>query len=154
MKYAKVLGLGVMFATFTLTACDKKTDPSGDKKNEHKAHGKGPNNGVVFDLGAVHAEFSVVHPDKQCTLLILEEDEKTLLPIDAEKFTVTTKETKTKDGKVVPPLTIEMWPKDKKDGKTSKFVGDHPELVNVADFEGIVIGEINKKGAKGTFKEE
>ena len=56
-------------------------------------------------------------------------------------------------GKVVPPMTIALKPVDAKDGKASKFVGTDPGVGNVADFEGIVLGEIDGKPSKGEFKE-
>ena len=69
-------------------------------------------------------------------------------------FNVTTKETKTKEGKVVAPMTIKMLPKDESGGKATKFVGTDPGLGNVADFEGTVLGEIDGKPSQGVFKDE
>lgn len=164
MNCAKLFGLGLLVAALALTGCGK-SDPSkaepakgGDKKggkeDEH-AHGKGPNGGVVFDLGKYHAEFTVDHPSKECTILVINGDNKDAkpLPVAAKEFTLTTKETKTKEGKVVPPMTIKMVAKDEKDGKASKFVGTDPGLGNVADFEGAVTGEIGGKPSSGEFKE-
>ncbi len=165
MKYAKVLGLGLLVAAVVVTGCskpsttsptakDKENAKSGNKKEEHAPHGKGPNGGVVFDLGKYHAEFTVDHDKKECMILVLGQDEKTPTPVMAKGLTVTTKETKTKKGKVVPPMTIAMHPKDESGGKATKFVGTDPGLGNVADFEGTVLGEINGKPSQGTFKEE
>ena len=116
-------------------------------------HGTGPNGGVVFDLGSHHAEFTVDHAKKECTILVLGDDEKTPTAVAATEFILTTKETKTKDGKVVPPMTIMLTPADAADGKASKFVGTDPGIGNVADFEGTVSGEIDGKPSQGEFKE-
>ena len=170
MKYAKTLGLGLLVLALAVTACSQQrgTPPAKDKggtkdkavakdgsgkKDDHAPHGKGPNGGVIFDLGKYHAEFTVDHDKKECMILVLGSDEKTLTPVEAKELTVTTKETKTKEGKTVPPMTIKMLPKDASDGKASKFVGTDPGLGNVADFEGTVVAEINAKPSQGTFKE-
>jgi hypothetical protein len=175
MEYAKTLGLGLLVAALSLTGCsgdsgkgpadkDKKAAKEGDKQEEAHAHGNGPNGGVTFDLGKYHAEFTVDHPKKEVTLLILKDvkgkKEKDWPPeaVAAREFTLTTKETKVKEGadkgKVVPPMTITLKPADAKDGKASRFVGTDPGVGNVADFEGTVIGEIDGKPSQGEFKEE
>jgi hypothetical protein len=141
----------------TLVGCgpeggSRGTGKGGTKEEEH-AHGKGPNGGVVFDLGKYHAEFTVDHGKKECTILTLGADEKTPTPVAAKELTLTTKQTKTEDGKVVPPMTIKMLPKDEMDGKATKFVGTDPGLGNVADFEGTVVAEIDGKPSQGEFKE-
>ncbi len=166
--YAKFLGLGLMAATLGLAGCDKKAEStkaeptkveptkSHDKKGGHAdehAHGKGPNGGVIFDLGKYHAEFTVDHKTAEATLFILGADEKTATAVAAKELTLTTKATKTEAGKAVPPMTIKMLPKDAKDGKSAKFVGTDPGLGNVAEFEGDVVGEIDGKPAQGEFKE-
>jgi hypothetical protein len=160
MKYAKLLGLGMLITALAVMGCgqqkpdtSKAEDKSGGKEEGHP-HGPGPNGGVVFDLGKYHAEFTVDHSAKECTILILGDDEKTPTPVAAKEFTLTTKETKTEDGKVVPPMTIKMLPKDGKGSKATKFIGADPGLGNVADFEGTVIGEIGGKPSSGEFKEE
>ncbi len=166
MTYAKTLGLGLLVVALVVTGCSqqsgtaptaKKKDAAkdGGKKEEHAPHGTGPNGGVVFDLGKYHAEFTVDHPKKECTILLLSGDQKgaTAMAVAAKEFTLTTKETKTKEGKIVAPMTIRMLPKDEAGGKASKFVGADPGIGNVADFEGTVIGEIDGKPSQGTFKE-
>jgi hypothetical protein len=167
MKYAKMLGLGLLTLTLAFVAgCPQASTPKGNvpakdtaakadsgKKEEHAPHGKGPNGGVVFDLGKYHAEFTVDHDKKECTILVLDDDEKTVAKVASKEMTVITKESKTKDGTVVPPMTIKMLPKDEADGKASKFVGTDPGLGSVADFEGSVVTEINGKPSRGKFKE-
>jgi hypothetical protein len=141
--------------TAPTTTVAKNPDAGKAAKADDHAHGKGPNGGVVFDLGKYHAEFTVDHDKKECTILIVSEDDKDAkpAPVAAKEFTLTTKESKTKDGKAVPAMTIKMLAKDEKDGKAAKFVGTDPGLGNVADFEGTVMGEIDGKPSKGTFKE-
>jgi hypothetical protein len=162
MNWAKVFGFGLLAASLAVVGCDKKAEPSkagGDAKGGNKkdddshTHGKGPNGGVVFDLGKYHAEFTVDHPKKECTILILGNDEKTPVAVAAKDLTVNTKETKTKDGKVVAPMTIAMKAADEKDGKATKYVGTDAGLGNVADFEGTANGVIDGKPSKGEFKE-
>jgi hypothetical protein len=173
MKYSKIVGLALMFAALTLTGCsdssssnnspnspekttgNKKEAPKNKKEEESHSHGTGPNGGVVFDMGKYHAEFTVDHPAKEATVLFIDGEEKSSkpLPVAAEELTLTTKETKTKEGKVVPPMTVKLLPKDAKNGKASKFVGTDPGIGNVADFEGTVTGKIDDKPASGEFKE-
>src|SRR5438270_12068041 len=146
MNYAKTLGLGLLVAALAVTGCssDKGGTPKAEtkkdagKKEEHAPHGKGPNGGVVFDLGKYHAEFTVDHDKKECMILVLGQDEKTPTPVAAKELTVTTKETKTKEGKVVAPMTVKMLPREESGGKASQFVGTDPGRGNVADFEGPV----------------
>jgi hypothetical protein len=160
MKHTKMLTLGLLVAALAAASgggCSPASSPakqdSGAGKKDDHAHGKGPNGGVVFDLGKHHAEFTVDHDKMECTILVLGDDEKTPTPVAAKELTLTTKPTKTKDGKAVSPMTIKMLPKDEKDGKASKFVGSDPGLGNVADFEGTLIGEIDGKPSQGEFKE-
>lgn len=163
MKTTKLMGLGLMVAALAVTGCgDKKAEPTqaGEKKGggkavDHGTHGEGPNGGVVFDLGKYHAEFTVDHPKNECTVLFLAGEDKSAKPlaVAAKEFTLTTQETKTKEGKVVPPMTVKLLPADAKDGKASKFVGTDPGIGNVADFAGTVTGEIDGKPSSGEFKE-
>lgn len=162
MFFSKLLPLGLMFTTLALTGCTPTaTPPAADSKKpvvketaEH-THGTGPNGGVIFDLGKYHAEFTVDHPAKECTVLFVNGDhaDDKPLPVAAKELTLTTKETKTADGTVVPPMTITLLPKDEAEGKAAKFVGADPGIGNVADFEGTVIGEIDGKPSQGSFKE-
>jgi hypothetical protein len=157
MTYAKILGLGLLMAAVTIAGCAPSAAPKPAAKTKGKTedhvHGKGPNGGVVFDLGKYHAEFTVDHDKKECTLLVLGEDEKTITAVAAKELTLTTKQTKTKDGKVVAPMTIKMLPQNAAEGKSSKFVGADPGLGNVADFEGTVVGAIDGVPSQGEFKE-
>lgn len=165
MKVAKLMSLGFLMAALAAGCGDKAAPTGGGDKNkggtadagkpDAHPHGKGPNGGVVFDLGKDHAEFTVDHPAKSCTILFVTGDNKDAkpLPVAAKEFTLITKETKTKEGKVVPTMIITMKAVDEKDGKAAKFVGTNPELGNVADFEGTVTGEVGGKPAQGEFKE-
>jgi hypothetical protein len=167
MMYAKTLFLGLLVSSLVFAGCsgDGKTpkngdtagadtgSDTGDNAEDHAPHGAGPNGGVVFDLGKYHAEFTVDHPQQECMILVLGDDEKTPTPVAATEFTLTTKETKTEDGKAVAPMTIKMLPQDAQDGKATRFVGTDPGIGNVADFAGTVIGEIDGKPSQGEFQE-
>ena len=163
MNYANSLSLGLLIAALVVTGCsqqsgtpaakDKGAAKGSGKKDDHAPHGKGPNGGVVFDLGKYHAEFTVDHDKQECMILVLGQDEKTPTQVAAKELAVTTKETKTKEGKVVSPMTIKLLPKDESGGKATKFVGTDPGLGNVADFEATVVAEIDGKPSQGTFKE-
>jgi hypothetical protein len=149
-------GVVLTAVALAVAGCDKGSPvdkKSGEKKPDH-VHGKGPNGGTVFDLGKFHAEFTVDHGKKECMLLILGDDETTPVPVIAKDLTVTTKETKTKDGKTVAPMTIQMTAKDTKDGKATRYVGTDPGLGNEAEHEGAVTGVLDGKPSQGTFKEE
>src|SRR5215211_7978094 len=110
MNRVKLLALGLLVAALAVTGCsDSKPDDKkdkdkaakdGGKKEDDHAHGKGPNGGVVFDLGKYHAEFTVDHGKKECTVLFVTGDDKDAkaLPVAAKELTLITKETKTKEG--------------------------------------------------------
>jgi hypothetical protein len=168
MTHAKLMSFGLLVAALAVAGCGDRsaTQATGSGKettkakaggatNDHAPHGAGPNGGVVSDLGKYHAEFTVDHPKKKCVILVLGPDEKnpTPHPVAAKELTLTTKETKTREGKVVSPMTIKLLPKDEKDGKASKFVGTDPGLGNVADFAGTVTAVIDGKPSTGEFQE-
>lgn len=158
---------GLLFAALLVTGCaDKGTpesappeaaaEPAAHSEENHAeahSHGTGPNGGVVFDLGKYHAEFTVDHPSHECTILFLGANQKSPAPVAATELTLTTKETKTAEGKVVPPMTVKLLPQDAADGKAAKFVGTDPGIGNVADFSGTVLGEIDGKPSQGEFEE-
>jgi hypothetical protein len=163
MKCSKMMTPGLLIAALWMAGCSRSTDSgtsatgasdaAGQPPVAEHAHGTGPNGGVVFDLGSHHAEFTVDHGKHECTILVLGDDEKTPTPISATEFVLNIEETKTADGTVVAPMTITMSPVDATDGKAAKFVGSDPGIGNVADFAGIVSGEIDGKPAMGEFKE-
>ena len=166
--HRKLISFGIAAGLLlTPLACQKQVVPapnaakqqptkSGAAAPHDHSHDEGPHDGVVAEWGneQYHAEFTVDHDKKECTLLILGADEKTSTAVATKEFTLTTKQTKTKEGTVVPPMTIKMLPTEESGGKATKFVGTDPGLGNVADFEGTVIGEIDGKPSQGTFKEE
>jgi hypothetical protein len=159
MKILKMSGLGLLFTALCATGCSKPSEPAPAKPSapaapvaEH-SHGSGPNGGVVFDLGSYHAEFTVDHGKKQCTIVFLGDDEKTPTAVTAAEFILNIQETKTADGTVVAPMTVTMKPTDATDGKATTFVGADPGIGNVADFAGTLSGEIDGKPAMGEFAE-
>lgn len=158
MKNVTKIGLMVAFAA--AVGCnsggapsDAKAEGPAAKQSKEYGHGQGPNGGVLFDLGKYHAEFTVDHGKAEATVLIIGNDEKTPVAVAAKELTLSIKETKTKDGKVVPAMTVKLLPKDEANGKASKFVGSDPGIGNVADFEGTVLGEIDGRPSQGEFKE-
>jgi hypothetical protein len=163
MKIETVLGIVVLVGTLAVTGCDSGSKSSEAKKegpvaggagmSKEHAHGQGPNGGVLFDLGKYHAEFTVDHGKAEVTVLMIGDDEKTPVAVAAKELTVSIKETKTKEGKVVAPMTFKLLPKDEAGGKASKFVGTDPGIGNVADFAGTVLGEIDGKPSQGEFEE-
>lgn len=163
MKGKKILGLVALCAGLAVTGCDSGSKPSEKKdgatpgasagKPKEHSHGQGPNGGVLFDFGKYHAEFTVDHGKAEVTVLIIGNDEKTPVAVAAKELTVSIKETKTKEGKVVAPMTIKLLPKDESGGKASKFVGTDPGISNVADFAGTVLGEVDGRPSQGEFKE-
>jgi hypothetical protein len=163
MKYLNIFTAGLVIAVLPLGGCSRSNDAkpapasnggagTGSEAAPH-VHGAGPNGGVVFDFGSHHAEFTVDHPKQQCTIVVLGDDEKTSLAIAASSFILNIQETKTAEGKVVPPMTITLQPVAPTDGKTATFVGTDPGIGNVADFAGTVSGEIDGKPVMGEFKE-
>ena len=159
MKILKMSGLGLSLIALCATGCSKPSEPAPAKPRvpaapvaEH-SHGSGPNGGVVFDLGSYHAEFTVDHGKKQCTIVFLGDDEKTPSAVTATEFILNIQETKTADGTVVAPMTVTMEPSDAEDGKATTFVGTDPGIGNVADFAGTLSGEIDGKPAMGEFAE-
>lgn len=163
MKCLKTMTPGLLLVALIATGCSRPSDTkpvANDAKGAKKAdaavehtHGTGPNGGVVFEVGSHHVEFTVDHGKKECTVLVLGDDEKTPTAVAATEFVLITNETKTKAGQIVAPMTIAMMPVDARGGKAAKFVGADPGLGNVADFEGTISGEIDGKPALGEFKE-
>lgn len=168
MMLKKIAPLCLVTAALSLVGCGEQpkpaapaTTPAAPASNAvpteegGHAHGSGPNGGVVFDMGKYHAEFTVDHPKKECTVLFVTGDatDAKPLPVATTELTLTTKETKTADGTVVAPMTVKLLPVDAQDGKAAKFVGTDPGIGNVADFAGTVLGEVDGKPSQGEFKE-
>jgi len=160
MNCVKLLGLGLMVVALAATGCgDKKgdtpkaDDKKGGKGDDHAPHGKGPNGGVVFDLGKYHAELDIKHDKKEMYILLLGNDEKTPVAVAAKDLTVTTKETRGKKGEVVKAMTIKLKPVDEKDGKATRFIGTDDGLGTEAEHTGAIAGEIDGKPSSGEFKE-
>ena len=95
------------------------------------------------------------HPKSECTILFVTGGGANAkpVPVTATELTLTTKEAKTVDGKVVPPLTVKLLPIDASDGKAVKFFGTDPGISNVADFAGTVLGKVKGKPSQGEFQE-
>jgi hypothetical protein len=120
---------------------------------QQQGHGPGPNGGTVFDLGSNHAELTVDHDKKEITILFLAADEKTPGPVESTELIVNINETRTAGGKTIATMTVVATPVDAANGKAAKFVGTDPSLGNVAEFAGIVTGEVSGKPVYGEFDE-
>ncbi|MDX1964025.1 MAG: hypothetical protein SFX18_12795 [Pirellulales bacterium] len=157
MIYLKTALANMLLLIVLFGCCANSNDPPNPapapSTSEEHHHGSGPTGGVVFELGSHHAELSVDHEKKECTLLILGSDEKSPLTIAAKELTLCTKETKTADSAVVAPMTITLYPVDECEGKAAKFVGTDPGIGYKAEFAGTVIGEIDGKPVLGEFQE-
>jgi hypothetical protein len=160
MKYTRLVAPALLLAVAGIAGCSKSADttPAAEEADGTAAatgdvHGAGPNGGVVFDLGAQHAEFTVDHDKKELMILVLGDDGATPAAVAATEFIVTTNETKAEDGTVVPEMTVVATAVDAEDGKASKFVGSDPGIGNVADFAGTVSGEIDGTPVMGEFDE-
>jgi hypothetical protein len=156
MSYAKTLAMGLLIAALAVGCTPPREEPKKEKDKEAKGHkhGKGPNDGVVFDLGAHHAEFDIKHDKKQCIVTIVGDDEKTPKPVECEELTVKTKDTKDEKGNAVKSMTITLKPEGAKEGKASRFVGTDDGLAPKAEHQGKVFGKINGKQVEGEFKED
>jgi YHS domain-containing protein len=164
MRYVKWLCFGVMTIAVVLAGCSRSGAPKVETisgrpdgaeahaNGAHTAHGTGPNGGVIFDLGAFHAEILINHENNEATVLILTPEDNKPARIVADVLTLTTRETKTRQGRAVPRVTVQLVAQDKSDGTASRFVGRDAGLGAVADLEGSVAGLINGKPALGEFK--
>jgi len=152
MKHAMIAS-SLCLALLLVAGCAKPAaekaaeQPAQASASEPHSHGAGPNGGVVFDLGAHHAEFTVDHEKQEATIFFFES------PVAATELILNIQETQAADGNKVAPMTVTLTATDAADGKASTFVGADPGIGNVADFAGTVSGEIDGKPASGEFKE-
>lgn len=123
--------------------------PSPDKP-VHAAHGAGPHGGTLTDWGGgkYHVEFTVDHDKKETVVYVLGADEKTPVPIKAEKITVSIDDPASEIEAKAQPLEGET------DGASSRFVGTHETLGIVKEYAGTISGEIDGTPYSGDFKEE
>ena len=110
--------------------------------------GNGPNGGVVFDLGAQHAEFTVDHEKQEATVYVLGSDEKSPAPIKTDKISLTIGDPEIQADLLPVPLEGEA------DGLSSRFVGKHEKLGIVQEYAGTMSAEIEGTPYTGDFKEE
>ncbi len=126
------------------TLAKSKSADDHDHDHDHD-HGEGPHGGTVFEFGKHHAEFTVDHAKQQATVYILSGSLKKAVPIFADKLTLTLKD---------PPCTIELkaQPLDGEPmGRSSRFVGTHPNLGKEQEFAGTVS---DGQGTTGNFQEK
>lgn len=118
--------------------------------HEHAGHGAGPHGGTLTDWGggAYHVEFTVDHDRKEATVYILGSDEKSPVPIKADKIQLVINDPMTELELVAKPLEGEA------EGMSSRFVGAHDTIGIVKEFTGTISGEIEGTPYTGDFKEE
>ncbi|MBX9582071.1 MAG: hypothetical protein K2X87_17335 [Gemmataceae bacterium] len=158
MNCAKLLAPGLIALALAATGCGNECEEcarGGSRGPDGANHGAGPNRGVVFDLGEYHAEVAFDHDRWECAVVFLTGDDKTArpLPVTASGLTLTTREARTKEGKVVAPMTIRLMPAATRDGKAARFVGRDPGLSNAVNFAGAVAAEIDGKPLRGEYRE-
>lgn len=139
--------------TATTGSKPKDKDKNVVKSGGHQ-HGDGPNGGVIFDLGKYHAEFKPDHGKKEATIWILGADEKTAVPVAVEKLEVDIDEVKAK-GVAAFMVELKAMPLEgEKDGKSSRFVGQHDSFGVETEFAGTARAVIEGKPSSGKFVEE
>lgn len=162
-KYQGLLVTLVAAGSFAWLAGCEKPDTTGDGstpapapaagegEGEHgHSHGAGPHDGTLADWGGgkYHVEFTVSHPDKQATVYILGDDEKTPAPIKATEIQLT----------IASPsidAVLKAQPQaGDPEGTSSRFVGTHDNLGIVQEYAGTISGEIEGTPYTGDFKEE
>ena len=122
--------------------------PTPDKP-AHAAHGEGPHGGTLTDWGGgkYHVEFTVDHDKKETVVYVLGGDEKTAVPIKAEKITVSIDDPASE-------IEAKAHPLEGETGASSRFVGTHETLGIVKEYAGTISGEIDGTPYSGDFKEE
>ena len=93
-------------------------------------------------------EFCVDHDKKEATVYLVGSDEKSPLPIKADKILLTIKQPQFQLELSAKPLNGEV------DGAASRFVGVHDNLGLVQEFAGTISGEVDGTPYSGEFAEE
>lgn len=146
----------IMTLTLTLavfTGCQPAPPKGGNPKTAkttdevHEKHAPGPHEGVIFDFGKWHGEFTVDHKTQEATVYIFGSDEKTPAPITAEKLSLSIKSPQFQ-------IDLKATPQDSDPkGKSSRFVGKHEKFGKEQEFEGTLNGVVDGKPYAGDFKE-
>jgi hypothetical protein len=157
MMRREVLGLmlvALLVGCSGSTTTGNKPEGKNKVKSTDHEHGDGPHGGVIFDLGKYHAEFKPDHGKKEATIWILGADEKTPVPIAIDKLEVSIDEVKAKS---LAAFTVELKAQPlegEKDGKSSRFVGQHDGFAVETEYSGNASAVIDGKPSSGKFKEE
>lgn len=140
------------------TGCGEKPAPAPatpanqtpDDHGQEHSHGAGPHGGTLTDWGggAYHVEFTVDHGKKEATVYIVGSDEKSPVPIKADKIVLSINDPPTDLELVAKPLEGEAA------GTSSRFVGAHDTIGIVKEFSGTISGQIEGTPYTGDFKEE
>jgi hypothetical protein len=122
----------------------------GEEADHGHAHGAGPHDGTLADWGGgkYHVEFTVSHPDKQATVYILGDDEKTATPIKATEIKLVIA------SPAIDAVLKAMPQEGDPEGTSSRFVGTHDNLGIVQEYAGTISGEVDGTPYSGDFKEE
>jgi hypothetical protein len=128
----------------------EKHSHDGEEGHGEHGHGAGPHDGTLADWGGgkYHVEFTVDHDKKESAIYILGSDEKSPVPIKADKILLSIKEPSFQVELVATPLEGEAK------GTSSRFVGKHDNLGIVREFEGTISAEVDGTPYAGNFKEE
>jgi hypothetical protein len=156
MTFPKFLGLGALIVSLAAFGCGKPAEPSkADTKNKQADadhddhdHGEGPHGGLVLELGKYHGEFTVDHGKKQATVYILDGKVKNAVPVATEELKLVIKSPAFEVVLVPTPLDGETKE------KCSRFVATHDNFGKEQEFEGNLVGKIEKKPYAVDFKEE
>ena len=147
MKRFLVLS-GCVAALYLAAGCNQSPAPApganqatggGGAAEEGHHHAPGPHGGTVTDWGGgkYHVEFAVDHDKKEATVYILGSDEKSPLPIKAEKVHLTIDDPMTEID--LAPMPLEGEP----EGSSSRFVGTHDTIGIVKEFAGTITAEVD-----------
>jgi len=131
-------------------AGDGSADAGDGEASHGHTHGAGPHDGTLADWGggAYHVEFTVSHDDKEATVYILGDDEKSPAPIAAAEIKLNIKDP-------AMDVVLKASPQDGDPaGKASRFVGNHDSLAVVQEYEGTITGVVDGTPYSGDFKEE
>lgn len=128
-----------------------RSSPTASRKQPMHRHGKGPHQGIVFDLGKYHAEFVHRPEAAQADLYMLDDDEESPLAVAVGELLLTIQAVKDAAGKTLSQTTIPLVAQDVIGGKTKRLLARDPILGKAASFRGTIAGDIEGKPVLGTF---
>ncbi|MCS7047214.1 MAG: hypothetical protein NZO58_12725 [Gemmataceae bacterium] len=126
----------------------KSNVPAAKKHDDDHDHGPGPHNGVVFDFGKWHCEFTVDHKAGEATIYVLTATGNKPVAIHIEKPLLSIKK---------PQFQVELKAVPQSgdpEGKSSRYVAKHEHFAKEQEFEGTLSGVVDGKPYVADFKEE